>query len=113
MDGHELNTAALADGWVGLREEPIELRVEGAGGWGEAGGRDGVEEREEDLGVLVSSGINGGGTTEGAPGALDPRGERGGFGLAPAEFEGAAEDGGGAGEAMLAIGGEKWLVAVD
>jgi len=85
-------------------EEAIELGIEGGGGGVEAVGRDGIEEGEEDLGVFVSGSVDRGGTAKGAPGALDPGGEGGGFGLAPAEFKGAAENFRGAREALLAVG---------
>ncbi len=104
VDGHQLDAAALADGGIGLREEAIELGIEGGGGGVEAVGRDGIEEGEEDLGVFVSGSVDRGGTAKGAPGALDPGGEGGGFGLAPAEFKGAAENFRGAREALLAVG---------
>ena len=97
VDGHELNAAAFADSGIGLGEEAVELRVEFGSGGSEAIGRDRVQQREEDLGVLISCGIDAGRTAEGAPGAFDPGGEGRRFRLAPAQLEGAVENLHGAG----------------
>ena len=113
VDGHELETAALTDRWVGLSVEALEVRFEGRGERREAIGSDGVEQRKEDLDVFVRGRIDRGRTAERAPGAVDPGGEGGRFGLTPAEIEGAAEDLRGAGEALLTIRGEQVQVAID
>ena len=61
VDGHELHAAAFADGGVGLGEEAVELRLKIGGERGEAVGREGIQEREEDLGIFICGGIEAGG----------------------------------------------------